>query len=116
MVNTVTIAGNIARDPEQHGNGPVKFAVCWNQSKKQGEEWTNHPHFFEIISWEREKVAGARLSKGQRVMVTGKIHEETWEDKETGKKRSKVVIVADKFTGITTDLPAPEAANDGPDW
>ena len=112
--NTVVIEGNLGRDPEQHGNGPVKFSVCWNQSKKNKatDEWERVPHWFDVISWDRETVAQAGLTKGQRVVVAGRIHQEKWSDKETGQERSKVVIVADT---VSRSLDKP-AANDGPDW
>jgi single-strand DNA-binding protein len=113
-VNYVTVEGNLGRDPEQNGNGPVKFSICWNQRKKENDEWVSIPNWFEVVSWEREKVSAAGLTKGTRVIVTGRISEETWTDKESGQKRSKVVIVADR-DGIATSLPFVER-NDQPDW
>jgi single-strand DNA-binding protein len=114
MANSIVIEGNLTRDPEQSGNGPVKMSIAWNQSVKDKAtgEWSKVGHFFDVISWEREKVSGAGLSKGTRVLITGKIHQESWESKE-GEKRSKVVIVADR-DGIATSLPFVE--RDTPDW
>ncbi len=114
MANSITIDGNIGRDPEQHGNGPVKFSICWNQPKKEGDEWTSIPHWFDVISWDRERVASAGLTKGSRVIVTGKIHQEKWTDKDSGKERSKVVIVADNNGGVARGLDKPQ--RDEPDW
>lgn len=93
--NNFVLTGNVVRDPEQHGEGPVKFAVAFNGRKKDRMtgEWVDDPSFFDVICWERELAAG--LSKGEAVTLAGKLKQERWEDKQTGQNRSKVVLVAD---------------------
>lgn len=113
--NTVVVEGNLARPPEQSGNGPIKFSICWNARKKDDAsgEWTSIPNWFDVISWDREQVAAAGLDKGTRVVVTGRLQQDTWEDKETGQKRSKVVVVADN---VARTLDRVEQRQDAPDW
>ena len=91
--NTVAIGGNLTRDPEQTGGGPVKLALAHNARKKDKMtgEWVDDPSFFDVVLWERELATG--LTKGDALTVTGKMKQERWEDPEGG-KRSKVVIVA----------------------
>lgn len=94
--NTVTVSGNLTRDPEEIANGNgAGFSLAVNESfKKKGsdtyEEYTN---FFEVAVW-----GGAAgpvlkfLEKGARVVVTGRLKQERWE--KDGQKRSAVKIHA----------------------
>ena len=95
--NTVTVVGNMTRDPELRftANGvPVTdFGVAWNTKDKDGNESVS---FFDITCWRdlAEHVAES-LGKGTRVVVYGRLDQDTWEN-EDGDKRSKVKIIADE--------------------
>ena len=103
MSNAVTIVGNLTKDPElrfSNGNGvaTANFSVAVNKSKKDASgAWVNEPHYFDCVTFqEQAENFAASFVKGNRVMVIGKLQQRTWEDKETGAKRSKVEIVVDE--------------------
>jgi len=94
--NTVTIVGNMTRDPELRytasGVPVTEFGVAWNTKDKQGNESVS---FFDVTCWRElaEHVAES-LGKGNRVIVYGRLDQNTWETKD-GDKRSKVRVMAE---------------------
>ena len=55
--------------------------------------------FFEVTAWEKlGELVNQYLSKGRRCLVQGRLRQDSWDDKETGKKRSKVEVVATDVT------------------
>lgn len=100
-MNNVCIIGNLTRDPEvrftQSGMPITSFGLAYNGRKKQGDEWVDVPHFFDVKAWgERFEKLAAYLEKGKKVGVSGKLEYESWE--KDGQKRSKVVINAFDIT------------------
>jgi len=100
--STVTIVGNITRDPELRytntGRGMANFGVAVNrrwQNRNSGE-WEEQVSFFNITAWGDlgENVA-ASCPKGTRVVVTGRLEQRSYETQQ-GEKRSVVEIVADE--------------------
>ena len=99
--NTITISGNITRDPEMRytpsGVSKVTFGVAVNRSwrNQQTQEWDEQTSFFNVVAWRQlAENVGASLGKGSRVVVTGRLEQRSWET-EQGEKRSVVEIVAD---------------------
>lgn len=96
----VSLTGNVTRDPEIRFTpaqlAVVKFGIAVNKSKKVGDQWEETPHFFDVTCFGSlaDNVAES-VTKGARVTVTGELEYQTWEDKETKEKRSKVAVVAD---------------------
>lgn len=101
-INSVVISGNLTRDPEltatAGGMAILKMGIAVNDRRKnqQTGEWEDVPNFFDV------KVFGSRgeslsrfLSKGSKIAVSGRLSWSSWEDKNTGDKRSKVEIIAD---------------------
>ncbi|HTE22414.1 MAG TPA: single-stranded DNA-binding protein [Candidatus Limnocylindria bacterium] len=102
--NQVILMGNLTRDPElrqtPNGTSVCSFGLALNRSYKgQNGEWQEATDFIEIIAWGPlgERVA-QYLSKGRPCLVNGRLQSSSWEDKETGKKRSKVEVVAQDVT------------------
>lgn len=101
--NCVTIVGNISGDPvlrfTPSGQATANFGLAVNRrwQNKQTQEWEEAVSFFDIVCWRElaENVAES-VQKGARVIVTGRLEQRTWDDKNTGDKRSKVEIVADE--------------------
>ena len=102
MSNTTTICGNLTREPEirytKEGQATAQLGVTVNrrwQDKTSGE-WHEATSFFDVVCWRdlAENVA-LSLSKGMRVVVTGRIEQRSWETDE-GEHRSKVEIVAEE--------------------
>ena len=91
--NTLTIIGNLTRDPELKflGNGIAicKFSVASNQKKANGE---NESHYFDCVAWRDlgENVAES-YRIGDRVLVHGKLKQDRWKS-DDGSSRSKIEI------------------------
>lgn len=99
-VNNITILGNITRDPELRftpsGTAVVNFGLAVNRSiqNKNSGEWQTEVDFFNITAWYKlAENCAESLSKGDRVLVSGRLSQDSWEDKE-GQKRSTVKIIA----------------------
>jgi len=100
--STVTIVGNLTRDPEIRyttgGAAKASFGVAVSRrwQNRQSQEWEEQTSFFNVVCWREmaENVAES-LGKGSRVMVTGRLEQRSWET-ENGDKRSVVEIVADE--------------------
>ncbi|HCV35118.1 MAG TPA: single-stranded DNA-binding protein [Acidimicrobiaceae bacterium] len=96
--NTLTIIGNVTRDPElrftQGGHAIATFGLAWNLRKQNGEE---EAMFFNVTCWRSlaENVAES-ITKGARVIVTGRLDHRSWENQE-GEKRSAVEIQAEEI-------------------
>ena len=94
--NTVTIVGNMTRDAELRytasGVAVTEFGVAWNSKDRDGNESVS---FFDVTCWRElaEHVAES-LGKGNRVIVYGRLDQNTWETKD-GDKRSKVRVMAE---------------------
>jgi single-strand DNA-binding protein len=100
--NTVTIVGNLTRDPELRytptGAAQCTFGVAVNRvwTDKQTNERKEAVAFFNVVTWrEMAENCGECLTKGMRVIVTGRLEQRSWETAE-GDKRSTVEIVADE--------------------
>lgn len=101
--NTVELIGNITRDPELRftpsGAAVANFGLAVNRRwrNQQTNEWEEQVSFFDIVCWRElaENVAES-LTKGSRVMVSGRLDQRSWET-DQGEKRSKVEVVADEI-------------------
>ncbi len=101
--NSVTVVGNITRDPELRftasGQATASFGLAVNRvwNDRQTNEKKEAVSFFDIVCWrEMAENASESLSKGARVLVTGRLEQRSWETPE-GEKRSKIEIVADEI-------------------
>jgi single-strand DNA-binding protein len=100
--NTVELIGNITRDPELRftpsGAAVANFGLAVNRRwrNQQTNEWEEQVSFFDVVCWRElaENVAES-LTKGSRVIVTGRLDQRSWET-DQGEKRSKVEVVADE--------------------
>jgi single-strand DNA-binding protein len=101
--NTITIAGNITRDPElkflNSGQASVKLSVAVNRrwQNRQTQEWEERVSFFEVVAYgPLAENAANSLTKGTRVLVTGRLEQRSWETPD-GDKRSVIEINADEI-------------------
>lgn len=100
--NSITIVGNITRDPELRytpsGQANVRLGVAVNrkwQDRNSGE-WQEATSFFDVIAWrELAENVNESLKKGARIIVTGRLEQRSWE--QEGNKRSVVEIIADEI-------------------
>ena len=98
--NSITVVGNITRDPELRftagGKGVASFGIAVNRRYQVNGEWQEKVSFFNVVAWDSlGENAAASLSKGSRVIVTGRLEQRDYETKD-GEKRSVVEIVADE--------------------
>jgi len=99
--NSVTLVGNLTKDPELRytpsGAGVASFGLAVNRRYQVNGEWQEQVSFFNIVAWtELGENAAASLSKGMRVIVTGRLEQRSYETKE-GEKRSVTEIRADEL-------------------
>ena len=100
--STTTIIGNLTRDPEirytREGQATTSLGVAVNRrwQNRESKEWEESTSFFDVVTWRdlAENVA-LSLTKGMRVVVTGRLEQRSWETEE-GDRRFKVEIVADE--------------------
>jgi len=99
--STVTITGTLTRDPELRftagGKGVATLAVAVDYSYQKNNEWVKEASFFNVTAWDTlGENAAASLTKGMRVIVTGRLQQRSYETQQ-GEKRSVVEIVADEI-------------------
>jgi len=98
--NKVLLMGNLTRDPEVRytpkGTAVATLGLAVNEyyTTATGEQ-KEETIFVDIDVWGRQaETAGQYLAKGRPVFVEGRLRLDTWDDKETGQKRSKLKVVA----------------------
>lgn len=103
-LNQVTIMGNLTRTPEikqtPSGNSVVLFSLALNRSYKDAQDqWQEATDYVDIVAWGKlaDQVA-ERLDTGSRALVSGRLQSRSWEDKESGAKRSKLEVLAQDVT------------------
>jgi single-strand DNA-binding protein len=99
-VNYITVVGNLTRDPELRftpsGTPVASFGIAVNKNykDKNSGEWVNSADFFNIVAWFKlAENCAESLSKGDRVLISGRLSQESWDDKE-GQKRTTYRIIA----------------------
>ena len=99
--NKVIVIGNLTRDVElrQLSNGCVANLSLatnrrWTKDGQKQEEVT----YVEVTLWGKQaELANQYLSKGSNLLIEGRLSMDTWDDKETGKKRSKLFVTGEKM-------------------
>ncbi|HIC23504.1 MAG: single-stranded DNA-binding protein [Planctomycetota bacterium] len=100
-LNKVFIVGNLTRDPElrmtSSGTAVCDLGLASNHRwRKQGEDqFQEETCFVSVTVWGRQaENCNQYLSKGSGVLVEGRLKYDQWDDKETGKARNKLTVVA----------------------
>ncbi|MBI3866694.1 MAG: single-stranded DNA-binding protein [Planctomycetia bacterium] len=102
--NKVILLGNLTRDPQvkytPSGTAVAEIGLAVNrywfdkQTNSRREETT----FVDVTLWARDaEVAGEYLAKGRPVLIEGRLQLDTWDDKTTGQKRSKLRVVGERM-------------------
>ncbi|RMH04002.1 MAG: single-stranded DNA-binding protein [Planctomycetota bacterium] len=101
--NKVILMGNLTRDPEvrqaQSGAYVVRAALAVNERVPDGQGgYRDQAHFFDFVVFGRQAESFARwFRKGRPVLIEGRLRQDRWQDKETGRNRSRVEIVCDRW-------------------
>lgn len=99
--NTVTLVGNLTRDPELRfttgGRAVAQFGLAVNRRYQQNGEWQDQTSYFNVVAWGTlgENVA-ASVTKGMRVVVSGRLEQREYQTRE-GDKRTAIEINADEI-------------------
>jgi single-strand DNA-binding protein len=103
-INQAVLLGNLTADPDfktlPSGQGAVRFSLALNRSYPDKEGQTVEvTTYLDVVAYGKlaEQVS-ERLTKGSRALVEGRIDNRTWDDKETGQRRSKYEILANDVT------------------
>ena len=103
MINKVILVGRLGKDPEirstPSGTTLAKFTIATderftdkNGEKQERTEWHN------ITAWGKlGEICGQYLRKGKLVYIEGRIHTDSWDDKESGQKKYRTEIIANEM-------------------
>jgi single-strand DNA-binding protein len=99
--NKVILLGNLTRDPEVRytpkGTAVTELGMAVNRvySGENGEK-REETTFVDVTLWGRTaEIAGEYLKKGRPVFIEGRLQLDTWDDKQSGQKRSKLKVVGE---------------------
>ena len=105
--NKVLLMGNLTRDPELRYTASnmavtkIGLAVNDRYKDKQSGEWVDRANFIDCTAFGRTaEVINEHFQKGRPIFVEGKLRYDTWEDKQSGQKRSKLEVIIDNFEFI----------------
>ena len=114
-INQVILMGRLTRDPETRTTSTGKNITSFSLAVDRGGQ-DDQADFFDVTAWEKlGDLVAQYLSKGRRCLVQGRLRQDSWDDKETGKKRSRVEVTATDVTfldgpsgdsGATSSAPA----------
>ena len=104
-LNLALVEGNLVRDPEYHqtkkGMPLCKFDIATNDDFLANGEKVSNVYYIGVTTWNKTADACSKyLKKGKRVRVSGKLHQDRWQDKE-GKSRQKLYINASKVNFLS---------------
>ena len=104
--NKTVLIGNLCKDVEVRTVGAASVAhirLAINESfiSKSGEK-VERTVFFDVEAWDKLAENCAKMiGKGSSVLVEGRLQMDEWDDKDTGKKRTKIKIRADRVVFLT---------------
>ncbi len=120
-INRVELFGNLTRDPElrfsQTGTAVVNFGIAVTEKYKVDGVDKESTAFVDITAFGKRGETFAQYhKKGSKAFVIGKLKTDTWDDKTTGKKMSKLAVNMDSFEfldskpkeGAQAPTPAPQ--------
>src|SRR5882672_84312 len=99
--NKVILLGNLTRDPEVRytpkGSAVCDLGLAVNRSYTlDSGEKREEVTFVDVVLWGRTaEIAGEYLKKGRPVLIEGRLQLDTWDDKQSGQKRSKLKVVGE---------------------
>lgn len=99
--NNITLVGNLTRDPELRftatGRGVASFGIAVGRRYQVNGEWKEDTSYFNVTAWgQLGENASATLSKGMRCVVSGRLEQREYNNRE-GEKRSAIEVVADEI-------------------
>lgn len=105
--NKVILMGNLTTDPELrttlNGQNLASFTLAinrtWNNANGERQEETS---FINCTAWGKTgETISKYVSKGRQLLVSGRLQQRTWQDKDTGKNRSAIDVIVEEFSFIS---------------
>ena len=102
-LNRVLLIGNLTRDPEVRytpkGVPVAELSLAINRYiQTEGGEKKEEVTFVDVTLWARlAEISGEYLKKGKPVFIEGRLQLDTWDDKQTGQKRSRLRVIAESM-------------------
>lgn len=113
--NKVILMGNLTRDPETrttpNGQSVTNFSLAVNRTWRDGNgEQQEAVSYIDCVAWGKPgEIIAQYLQKGRAVLVSGRLDQRSWDDKDSGQKRSKIEVVVEDFNfvgdGGSSDAP-----------
>jgi single-strand DNA-binding protein len=106
--NKVLLLGNLTRDPEVRytpkGSAVADLGIAVNrQYTLETGEKREEVTFVDVTFWGRTaEVAGEYLKKGRPVFIEGRLQLDSWDDKQSGQKRSKLKVIGETMQMLGT--------------
>ncbi len=104
--NKVILMGNLTRDPETRttpsGQSVTSFSLAVNRTWKGADgQQQEAVSYIDCNAWGKPgEIIAQYLGKGRAVLVSGRLEQRSWDDKESGQKRSKVEVVVEDFNFV----------------
>ena len=104
--NKVTLMGNLTRDVEMrttpNGQNVANFSLAvsrsWKDANGQTQEQTS---FINCVAWGKAgEIIAQYTSKGSALLVSGRLDQRSWDDKESGQKRSTIEVNVEDFNFV----------------
>jgi single-strand DNA-binding protein len=104
--NKVILMGNLTRDPESRttpsGQSVTNFSLAVNRTWKGADGQQNEDvSYIDCVAWGKTgEIITQYLGKGRAILVSGRLDQRSWEDKESGGKRSKIEVIVEDFNFV----------------
>ena len=101
--NKVILAGNLTRDPELRytpkGTAIARIGLAINRTwRTETGEQKEEVTFVDVDAFGKQaETIGQYFKKGRPILMEGRLRYETWDDKQSGQKRSKLGVVLESF-------------------
>lgn len=118
--NKVILAGNLTRDPELRytpkGTAIARLGIACNRKwKSESGEMKEEVTFVDVDAFGKTaEVIGQYLKKGRPILIEGRLRYDTWEDKQSGQKKSKLGVVLESFQFLDSGGGRGEGASEAP--
>jgi single-strand DNA-binding protein len=105
-VNRVTLLGNLGKDPEMKstpsGFNVARFSIATTDRVKDKEgNWQDRTEWHNVVAFQRTaEIATQYLKKGSKVYIEGRLHNDSWDDKETGQKKYRTEVIVNDLVLI----------------
>jgi single-strand DNA-binding protein len=100
-VNKVILVGNVGKDPDvkytPSGIPVAKLSIATNERfKDKSGEWQERTEWHNLVAWQRlAEIVGEYVAKGDKIYVEGRLHNSSWDDRQSGEKRFRTEVIAE---------------------